>query len=135
MEDKILLVDDLEEWRISLAGFLADEGFTVEAVATVSEAIQALGREPFPLAILDIRLDDADEQNTEGLKLMWTIRERFPNTQVMMITAYGTPTTVAEALRPTEEGDSLAVDFVSKDKIQELPDRIRRVLTGERSGI
>jgi DNA-binding NtrC family response regulator len=116
---KILIVDDALDWRDILAGLIEDfyPDYVVVTAGSVEEAKDRLAQDTFDLAILDIRLDDSDEGNTQGLSLMEFIRQHHPHTPVFIITGYGNLDTVERAMRPNEAGVRLAVDYIEKDKV------------------
>jgi CheY-like chemotaxis protein len=128
---KILVVDDLADWRNTLNGLLADEGYAVRVAGSSDEALQLFGRDQFDLALIDVRLDETDDNNTEGLSLAREIRKRWPNTKVVIITGYGTQSIVERAMRPTQ-GHKLAENYIQKDGIYELAGIVREVLAVQR---
>ncbi len=100
----ILVVDDLADWQMTLKGLLTDEGFNVNTAASTDEAIRLLESQSFDAALLDMRLDESDESNTEGLTIAWIIRKRWPPTKVIVFTGYGTQDAVERALAPDTNG-------------------------------
>ena len=46
--------------------------------------------ERFHVAVLDVRLDESDEDNIDGLLLMEDIRRKWPTTAVIILTGYAT---------------------------------------------
>ena len=123
---RVLVVDDLEDWRGSIAGLLDDEGYAVRSVGKRIEALDALNAERFNVAVLDVRLDETDESNQEGLILMHEIRERHPSVAVIILTGYATVEMVREALEPDSEGNSPAFGFLEKADMDQLPEYVRR---------
>jgi DNA-binding NtrC family response regulator len=106
----LLLVDDEETFRRLIARELGHSGWTVEEAATLGEARRLLQRRAFPIVLLDLRLPDGN-----GLDLLGEIRESFPETEVILLTAFGT---VTEAIRAMKDG---AFDFLTKPcKLSEL---------------
>lgn len=81
MEASILVVDDEKEIADLVAFYLTNEGFTVTSLYTGSDALEAVSRQLYDLAILDIMLPDVD-----GFKLCQTIREHY-HYPVIMLTA------------------------------------------------
>lgn len=131
MSHTILIVDDASDWRGTLAGLIQDvyPKFKVVTAASMEEARAQLAAYDFDLAIVDIRLDDSDEGNTDGLLLAEFIRAHYPQTQAMIITGYANLDTVRRAMHPDQAGLRLAVDYVEKDKIQiELLPRLAALL-------
>jgi DNA-binding NtrC family response regulator len=92
---RILVVDDEALIRWSLAQTLGDSGHeTVEAMDG-ADAIRAVSEapEPFDVALLDFRLPDSND-----LALLTRLRRLSPTTQIILMTAYGTPEVVQGAL-------------------------------------
>ncbi|MBI1881080.1 MAG: response regulator, partial [Chloroflexi bacterium] len=54
---RILVVDDLPDWRKTLSGILLDEGYEVQTASSREESLRLLTAGRFHLAILDVRLD------------------------------------------------------------------------------
>jgi len=91
----VLVVDDEALIRWSLVQTLNDSGHeTAEAVdaASAIAAVQESHR-PFDVALLDLRLPDS-----RGLGLLSEVRRLTPRTQVILMTAYGTPEIIQGAL-------------------------------------
>jgi CheY-like chemotaxis protein len=131
MSKAVLVVDDVSDWRIMVAGLIEDiyPDCTVVTAASQAEAKKQLVQYSFDLAIIDIRLNESDKQNTEGLDLMEFIRSRYDQTQVLIITSYPNLETVKKALRPNQSGLRPAVDYLEKDKFhEELLPRISAIL-------
>lgn len=84
---KVLIVDDIPEYVFMLKSMLPEELETKEAYS-FKEAIEILKNEKFELAIIDVRLDEKDEENKEGLVLLEFIKKNYPQIKVVMISAY-----------------------------------------------
>jgi DNA-binding NtrC family response regulator len=102
-ERSILFVDDEASFRTLTSRELARAGYRVEQAGNLTEARRALGRQSFDLVLLDVRMPDGS-----GLDLLPEVREHWPATEVVMLTAYGT---VEEAIRAMKQG---AHDFLTK---------------------
>jgi CheY-like chemotaxis protein len=127
-QGRILIVDDLPDVRITLSGLLSDEGYQVCSASSRAEALQVLDTEHFHVAVLDVRLDESDEDNQEGLLLMHEIRKRDPKIAIIILTGYANIEMVREALQPDSEGHSPAFGFLQKTEIDRLPGYVRRAL-------
>ena len=113
----ILLVDDEPLIRLSLGDALKDAGYTVTLAADGGEAQNQLERRTFDLVISDIRLPKVD-----GLTLFKRIRSQWPDTDVILITAYGE---VSDAVGALNEG---AKDYLTKPfDTQEILLRVSRI--------
>jgi two-component system response regulator PilR (NtrC family) len=99
----VLVVDDERDIRELLTITLGRMELDVTAVGNVSEARQALDGKRFDLCFTDMRLPDGS-----GQELIELIADRFPETPVAMITAYGNVDAAVNALKAG------AFDFVSK---------------------
>ncbi len=102
---RILIVDDEESIRRSLAGILSDEGFETDAVADGEKALAALrhGEEDPDLVLLDIAMPGRD-----GVEILAEIRQGWPSLPVVMMSGHGT---IETAVRATQLG---AFDFIEK---------------------
>ncbi len=82
MINEILLADDEVTIRETLTKVLREEGMAVTAVANGTDAINAIMKQSYALAILDIQMPGAD-----GIKVLREIMKVRPETRVIMITA------------------------------------------------
>jgi DNA-binding NtrC family response regulator len=94
----ILVIDDEAGIRDSLEVLLTLEGYAVKMAADGEQGLRILELENFDLILLDLALP-----GRSGLQLLPLIKERQPETPVIMITAYGTVDNVVEAIRTGAE--------------------------------
>jgi len=94
MKNEILLADDEATFRKTFTKVLEEEGMAVTAVADGRDAINAITKQPYAVAILDIQMPGAD-----GIKVLREIMRVRPETRVIMITAYGTVEMAVEAIK------------------------------------
>lgn len=127
-QHKILVVDDLPDWCTTLGGLLEDAGYHVQVADSSAGALELLRTGHFDLAVVDMRLDESDEDNTEGLDLAARIKQHWPAIKVVIITSYGTPERMRQALEPDVQGQTLAADYIPKTQTEELVQVVRRVL-------
>ena len=125
---RILVVDDVRDWRTTLGGLFEDAGYDVQVADSSARALELLRTDQFDLAVLDMRLDETDEGNTEGLDLAAEIKQHWPATKVVMITGYGTPDTMRQAMEPDAQGRRLVANYIPKTKTEELVKIVQEVL-------
>ena len=90
----ILVIDDEAGIRESLEVLLSLEGYSVKTANDGDQGLRMLEIESFDLILLDLALP-----GQSGLDLLPQLKERQPETPVIMITAYGTVENVVEAVR------------------------------------
>ena len=90
---RILVVDDDENVRNSLATILRAEGYTVDLAANGSEAIQKTESTAYNAALIDIRLPDM-----EGIELLTRMKDTVPKVRKIMITGYPSMQNAIEAV-------------------------------------
>lgn len=105
----VLIVDDDQDWCTTLSDVLSSEGYSTRTASKYSEASRALEEHHFKLAILDVRLVDADPGNKDGLRLLADIDKAGMPTQVIIFTTHGTEIDK----RAAEESPRL-VEFITK---------------------
>lgn len=114
----LLLVDDESSFRTLVGRELERAGYEIEGAGNLDEARRAMGRRGFDLVLLDVRMPDGS-----GLELLPEIKEQWPTTEVVMLTAFGT---VEEAIRAMKHG---AYDFLTKPcKLAELEAILEKAL-------
>jgi DNA-binding NtrC family response regulator len=114
MSLQVLVVDDDDAVRETIAETLEEEGFGVQTASGAESALAALARTRPDVVLSDIRMPGMD-----GLELLDLLRARAPDVDVLLMTAYEDMPTVARAMR---DG---AFDFLVKPL---RPDRLLEVL-------
>jgi two-component system response regulator HydG len=99
----VLVVDDEAHLRESLDKTLAKEGFDVIQAATGQEALELLRDRPISVALCDLRMPIMD-----GIQFLKAARAIRPETEVIMMTGYGTVPMAVEAIKLG------AYDFIEK---------------------
>jgi len=111
---RLLIVDDDSIIVESLSEFLRLEGYSVDGVESVRQAVAALEQQDFQVIITDVNMTDSD-----GFDLLRIAKDRYPETVVIMITGYGTIDSAVEAIKLG------AYDYLTKPIID---DEIRLVV-------
>ncbi|MDH4136195.1 MAG: response regulator transcription factor [Anaerolineae bacterium] len=93
-QPKILVVDDEEVTRLSLAEILSLEGYQVASAKNGEEALQKLEEEAFDLVLADLVMKEVD-----GLQVMEAAKRLSPETVVIMLTAHATLESAIQAMR------------------------------------
>lgn len=89
----VLIVDEEPLTRWALAETLADAGHVTVEAANVEAAIRAASQS-VDVILLDYQLPDSND-----LAVISTLRRLAPDSAIIVMTAYGTPTIIMEALR------------------------------------
>jgi DNA-binding NtrC family response regulator len=110
---RILVVDDDENIRNSLATILRDEGYIVDLVANGSEAIQKTESTAYNAALIDIRLPDM-----EGIEILTRMKDRIPKVRKIILTGYPSMQNAINAVNM--KADAYVVKPVDVDKLLEL---------------
>ncbi len=89
----ILIVDDEKKLGVLFSRALRGAGFSAKAVETGERAIESL-EQGFDLVITDMKMPGMN-----GIELLRKIKEDYPDTVVVMMTAHGTVETAVEAMK------------------------------------
>jgi DNA-binding response OmpR family regulator len=90
----ILVVDDEEGIRYFLERFLTREGFQVVTVSSGEAALARLASTEFDVVLLDLKM-----KGIGGLDVLTDLRQRWPATSVIILTAHASLESAVEALR------------------------------------
>lgn len=94
MKSHILVVDDEPVARQSLSDILRLEGYTVNSVPNGQAAVEYVRTHPVELMIVDLRMPGMD-----GLEVVQVVNQVSPETEVVLLTAFGTTESAIQALR------------------------------------
>ncbi len=112
---RLLLVDDEEGFAEVLAKRIARRGIVVDACFSGATAIQALRRQDYDVAVLDLKMQDMD-----GIEVLKVFKKMVPGMPVIMLTGHGSEQAAVEGMA---QG---AFDYLSKPyEFNELLARIR----------
>ena len=119
MDEKmsIMVVDDEEIVRESLFHWFKKYGHMVETASSGFEALDKLENYPFQLLFVDIKMPGMD-----GIELLEKVKTEYPDTIVIIITAYGSIESAVKAMR-IGAGDYLLKPF-KPDQLSLVMERI-----------
>jgi DNA-binding NtrC family response regulator len=115
----VLIVDDEPLITQTLAEYLGQEGFQVATCGDAESAIALANERHFDVVLCDVQLPGID-----GIQLLDRVLKVDPETQVVLITAYGT---IENAIEAFQRG---AQDYLLKPLVlDEVGEKIRRLLS------
>jgi len=94
MKPNILVVDDEPVARQSLSDILRLEGYAVSTVPNGQTAIEHVRTHPVDLIVVDLRMPGMD-----GLEVIQVVNQVSPETEVILLTAFGSTDSAIQALR------------------------------------
>lgn len=96
---RILIIDDEEIIRKSLAAILEEQGYLVDTAENGQAAIEKSKTNPYNLALIDIRLPDMD-----GTELLTALKETTPKMAKIILTGYPSLENAIEAVNKGADG-------------------------------
>lgn len=113
---RLLIVDDEKGYVNVLAKRMAKRNIVVTAAYSGSEGIQALRRQDFDVAVLDLKMEDMD-----GIEVLKIFQKMVPGMPVIMLTGHGSEKAAREGI---EFG---AFDYLTKPcDLEELIAKIKQ---------
>jgi DNA-binding response OmpR family regulator len=120
---KLLLVDDEEAYVNVLANRMARRSIEVTKALSGTEGIQALRKEDFDVAILDLKMEDMD-----GIEVLKVFKKMVPSMPVIMLTGHGSEKAAREGLALGASG------YLTKPcDLEELMEKIKEAIRSVRS--
>jgi len=120
MQSSIMIIDDERIVGDMAKLSLSQEGYDVETFLDGETALKRLQEKPFQVVVTDLKMKGVD-----GLEVLRTVKQLYPQTVVIMITAFANLDVAIEALR-----DDVFDFFPKPVKIKDLKASIRRALEG-----
>lgn len=115
-EEKVLLVDDEQEFVETLAERMRNRGMNVGAAISAEEALQKVKETAYDVVVLDLMMPGID-----GLEALKLIKRQRPELQVILLTGHATVASGVEAMKLG------ATDFLEKPaNIELLTEKIRK---------
>jgi two-component system response regulator HydG len=119
---RLLVVDDQKNMRATTAMVLRQAGYLVDEAEDGAAALLRLEGSGYDVVLTDLRMP-----NVDGMEVLRTVRRLAPETEVIVMTAYGTIESAVEAIRRG------AYDFIAKPfKEEELLLRAARAVEKRR---
>ena len=118
---KILVVDDEKGICENVHKILAKNNYEVTQALSAQEALEKMAKESYSLLISDIVMPEKN-----GLELLKLVKEQWPLTKVIIMTAYASTDTAMKAIRLG------ALDYIPKPFTpKEIRDTVEKALSGE----
>lgn len=115
---QIFIVEDNNTMRLGISESLRREGYSVSDFESGPDALAQFKKNPAHIIITDLKMEPIN-----GIELLKSIKSLSPETEVLLISAFGTVDTAVEAM---QEG---AVDFLTKPfSPDELRIRIKKIV-------
>jgi serine/threonine protein kinase len=116
-QKKVLVVDDEPHVRTTICEVLLDEKYLVTESENAVDAMRILSQQQFDVVLMDIKMP-----GESGMDALKKIRERCPDTGIIMISGHGTIDSAVESIKLG------AYDFLQKPfSMQRLRDAVRNL--------
>jgi DNA-binding NtrC family response regulator len=120
MNKRILVVDDVPDWRATLREAL-NRDYQVETVDNYQAAMNVIEKRGAELAIVDLRLSPSDESDRQGMELLKQLARHRIN--AIVLTGYSD-----QSLQTEAEETYNAFDFIDKSTLGRNLQRLRDVV-------
>ena len=116
---RLLLVDDEVGFAEVVSKRLCKRGMRVKTAFTGSDAIKAIRKQDFDVAVLDLKMEDMD-----GIEVLKIFKKAYPEMAVIMLTGHGSETAAKEGLKHG------AFDYLTKpcdleDLVEKIHDAVQ----------
>lgn len=118
---QILVVDDEEVMRESMAAWLREDGYSVDVAASGREAIELARKTDYAIHFIDLKMPGG----IDGIETLMEIRRMRPDASIIIITAYATVDTAIVAMK--EGAQEYIVKPCNPEEISLLVSRIIKV--------
>lgn len=120
---KILVADDRENIRLLLTAAFEELGYQVMTASYGDEALEIISKEYFDIIITDLNMP-----GKSGMDVLKYAKSMYPDTEVIIITAYGTIEKAVEAMRLG------AHDFITKPfQVAVLKNKVQKIIKWKES--
>ncbi|WP_417354969.1 sigma-54-dependent transcriptional regulator, partial [Flavobacterium sp.] len=101
--NKILIIDDEEKLRSLMARIISLEGFEVVEASDCKSGLKKAEQNDFDVILCDVKLPDGN-----GVELTAVLKEKYPATEIILLTAYGN---IPDGVQAIKNG---AFDYIVK---------------------
>ncbi len=116
MAEKVLLVDDEQDFLETLAERMRTRGMNVSTTTSAADAVKMAEAESYDAVVLDLKMPGMD-----GLEVLSAMKEKNPDIQVILLTGHATLEKGIEAMKLG------AMDFIEKPAdIKVLTEKIKQ---------
>jgi DNA-binding NtrC family response regulator len=116
MTEKVLLVDDEQDFLDAMATRMKDRGMDVSVTTSAADALKLVESGAYDAVVLDLMMPEMD-----GLEVLKAIKEKRPELQIILLTGHATVQKGVEAMRFG------AMDFIEKPAdLKELTEKIKQ---------
>jgi DNA-binding NtrC family response regulator len=117
----IMVVDDEEVMRESLAAWLREDGYSVDTAESGKEAIEKTSQKDYAIYFIDLKMPGGHD----GIETMMEIRKIRPDASIIIVTAYATVDTAITAMK--EGAQEYIVKPCNPEEISLLVSRIIKI--------
>jgi len=103
MSEKVLLVDDEQDFLEAMATRMKDRGMEVSTTTSAADALKKVEEGAYDAVVLDLMMPEMD-----GLEVLKAMKEKRPELQIILLTGYATVQKGVEAMKFG------AMDFIEK---------------------
>ncbi len=125
----ILVVDDEEVMRESLAAWLREDGYVVDVAVSGREAIEKARAHEYAIYFIDLKMPEG----IDGIETMMEVKKMQPDASVIIVTAYATVDTAITAMK--EGAQEYIVKPCNPEEISLLVNRIIKIKNLQRENI
>lgn len=94
MSEKVLIIDDEQEFTEALAERMTNRGMTVSTSSSAIEGLQSVEEQSFDVVVLDLQMPEMD-----GIETLKILKKKRPELQVILLTGHATVEKGIEAMK------------------------------------
>ncbi|MGD9826696.1 response regulator [Desulfobacter sp.] len=94
MSEKVLIIDDEQEFTQALAERMTNRGMTVSTSSSAMEGLQNVEEHSFDVVVLDLQMPEMD-----GIETLKILKKKNPELQVILLTGHATVEKGIEAMK------------------------------------